>query len=77
MIISLSQRFLQIVENIIIRLSVKVKEALLQDVFVLCLLFVYNRKLIIKTRCMSYLFVFKRSLLGVKICLSYAQIGLL
>ena len=53
-----------------------IKEALLQDVFLLCLLFVYNRKLIIKTRCMSYLFVFKRSLLGVKICLSHAQIGL-
>ena len=43
-VISLNQRFLEIVENIIIGLMTK-KEALLQDVFVLCLLFVYNRKL--------------------------------
>ena len=38
----INQRFLQIVENIIIRLIIK--EALLQEVFVLCLLFVYSRK---------------------------------
>ena len=36
MIISLNQRFLQIVESFIIRLSVTIKGALLQDVFVLC-----------------------------------------
>ena len=33
----INQRFLPIVENIIIRLTVTIKEALLQDVFVLCL----------------------------------------
>ena len=57
----INQRFLQIVESIIIRLISDNKGGVITRC--LCAL--------------SIVCVFKRSLLGVKICLSHAQIGLL